>query len=198
MRVISSAETSQGITLRIDAPSRRYADALFTARCAPDLLSRNLFPNMKEWTESCAAFAAVRKELGAGRFQDPGVTLVDVGCGAVPRTAALFAFMTRWRCLGVDPRVRARDYDVRRLEVHQSRIEDMVLPRGFTVVVAVHSHAPLPGTVRQVRGPGVIVAMPCCVPLALERPPDVEYEDHGCWSPHRTVRVWRLKEPVAG
>jgi len=39
------------------------------------------------------------------------------------------------------------------------------------------------------------VALPCCKPHELPRKPDYEYEDFGCWSPKRTVKVWLPTKP---
>jgi hypothetical protein len=67
-------------------------------------------------------YIAVRKHVREFDFKDPSVTLVSIGgihsplslhslppsrsfCadGSTPRVASLFAFMTRWRCISVDP-----------------------------------------------------------------------------------------------
>jgi hypothetical protein len=63
-----------------------------------------LFPDAKELTASFAINAAVRTHLASTHpASDERVTLVAVGDGNTPRTAALFAFLTRWHCVAIDP-----------------------------------------------------------------------------------------------
>lgn len=176
--------------------ARRYMDELVTMTSAPDILALRVFPNAKEVTESMAGLHAVRKHLGVGLFADRGIHMVAVGDGCTPRTAALFAFLTRWTCWSVDPRLRLKDRYARvdRLHLHADRVETFTLPPcARAVIVAVHSHASLGAAVRACVGAERldVVAIPCCVPQDLLRPPDVEYEDHGISSPERTVRIWR-------
>ena len=76
-------------------PTFRHAEEFWRLRCAPDLLLSGLFPNMKEITESMAAFAAAHRwapKLGLS-LSDPGVAVAVVGDGSTPRTAALAAYI---------------------------------------------------------------------------------------------------------
>lgn len=184
--------------VRLKRPSLRYLDAFVTATCGPDLLALGLFPNAKEITESWAAFAAVRRYLGGDYpFDDPNLTVVCVGDGTTPRTAAMFAFRTAWRCYSVDPLLRAdpRWGRIQRLTVLPIRIEAMrVVPPAAALLVAVHSHADLTAARAAIQAERVaVIALPCCVPqiVGLGVPPDVVYEDWGIWSPERTVKIWR-------
>jgi hypothetical protein len=68
-----------------------------------------VFPNAKELTESFAANNAIRIHL-AGEYTpgDERVTVIAVGDGNTPRTAALCAFLTKWQCV-VGGRGRVHD-----------------------------------------------------------------------------------------
>ena len=184
------------ITVR--APSTRYLDELVGLTCGPDLLALKVFPNAKEVTESFAAYGAVRKYLRkVAPLGDSRITGLFVGDGNTPRTAATFAFRTAWQCVSVDPRMKDKRYDVKRLTVIRSRVEDMpLLPEGsHVVIVAVHSHASLAETVKVVSKTSTIlgvVAMPCCFAQELPNgsPPCTAYYDWGVLSEKRMVKVW--------
>jgi hypothetical protein len=188
--------------MRWPLSKNRYLDEFFRLRCASDMLRWQLFPNAKELTESFSAYDAVRSVLDDFRLNDPGVTMVAVGDGSTPRTAATFALRTAWRCISVDPRLKChwssraahRWSEIRRLELQRTTIERAELClEGPTVIVAVHSHAKLTAAVAACSGASslAVVAIPCCVPQELQVPPCADYPDPGNLSPQRTVRVWR-------
>lgn len=176
----------------------KYLEEFFRLRCAPDVLIWKLFPNTKEITETFSAYAAARRFLIADYARDdPSVVLVAVGDGSTPRTAAMFALMTKWTCISVDPNLNpAKDWTaIKRLEVQPVKVEESSLAvEGRKVLIAaVHSHAGLPESVAACAGAErvAVVAIPCCVKLELPAPPDHEYEDEHNLSPERTVRIWR-------
>ena len=183
-------ETKSGATVFVPYPSKRYIDEFLRLKCAPDLMAAGMFPNAKEITESMTAFNAVRQLLGHKAFHDRSISLLDVGCGVEPRTAALFACRTRWETCAVDPLLRREGYHkkIRRVDQIPKRIENgsITSPR-LIVITAVHAHVNLEVVLRAVVAPEIIIiAMPCCQPLELpySKPPH-EYEDFGCWSPKR-------------
>ncbi len=174
--------------------SLRYLDSFLALRCAPDMLAAGLFPNVKEITESMAAYRAARDHLGWD-MKDPNVHVVVVGDGCTPRTGATFAFRTKWDVHSVDPVLRMKDYpEISRLRIHRCRVEETTFESPYpTLIVAVHSHATLDNSRLSVKAPKVAaIAMPCCVPLVLNgQDPDLEYEDYGVLSPKRTIKLWR-------
>ena len=177
------------------ATANHYLDELTRLKCAPDMLKTRLFPNAKEVTESFGAYNAARTHLqDVAPLGSPNVTCICVGDGFTPRTAATFAFRTAWQCVSIDPKLRPRGYSIDRLRVIPKRVEDVLLVTSNPVViVAVHSHVSLPESLACVPAAPIVgvIAIPCCVPLELERPPDIEYADPNIWSPKRTVRIWR-------
>lgn len=173
----------------------KYLAEFVTLHCAPDLLALRVFPNGKEISESFGAYDAVRYRLQQFALNDPSVTVIAVGDGKTPRTAATFAMRSRWQCYSVDPRLKGgvrRWEAIDRLTVVPKHIEDVRIHAERAIVVAVHSHANLLNSVAAVEAKEIaVVAMPCCVRMELDRPPDLEYEEKGVISPCRTVRIWR-------
>ena len=154
-------------------PLFRYINELWNCKCFPDLCLLGLFPNAKELTESAAAYNALRSKARVFELGDPEVTLIAVADGCTPRTAALFAFRTAWGAISIDPRLRKTDWPrIQRLTCIAKKVEDCA-PAHFTklVIAAVHSHAPLGVVCERFTGETrVVVAMPCCVKQARERP----------------------------
>jgi hypothetical protein len=186
---------------------RKYLDDLFKTRCGPDLLQRGLFPNAKEWTESCGAWHAVWKMLGWNPGDMDTLVLVP-GDGCSPRTAAMFTYRSAWRAISIDPRLRDKWHGMRRITLNQDTVENVLqralesgrVPSGHglirrVLVAAVHSHAPLDKAVRLARlfypKKLAVVAIPCCVHQKLHVPPDIRYIDRNIWSPENEVLIWR-------
>lgn len=204
-------------TLTIQArlmPSLRYINEFFGMRAAADLLLLDVFPNAKEVTESFGAFMATR-HLGVQR-PSLDVAAVCVGDGCTPRTAALVAFLSRWTCWSVDPRLKweacppehvqrtprgVHVTKVSRLGIVPTRVEEMpawvTIPQSRVIMMNVHAHVDLGLAARAVRArmtsPSArldVIAMPCCQEQMLAVRPDIAYQDIGVWSPQRELRIW--------
>lgn len=177
---------------------RRYADNLFKLKCGPDLLALKLYPNVKEFTESAAAYAAAHRfPLNLDRA-DPSVHVFCVGDGCTPRTGALFAFRSTWGVTSIDPKLKRRGPwpGIERLTCVDSTIEEATdLPVArVAVIVAVHSHATIPACLDKIKATEArhVIAIPCCVDLDVPgRAPDVDTDDFGILSPKRRVLVWK-------
>lgn len=121
-----SKDDSNAETIRSHS---RYMTELLKMSSGSELVRLRLFPDAKELTESFAANNAARsflypqKCLGSLKCgvdpSDSSVTCVAIGDGTTPRTAALFAFLTKWHCVAIDPMMV--DWDTWRL---QKKIED--------------------------------------------------------------------------
>ena len=129
-----------------------------------------------------------------------------VGDGVTPRTAALFAFRTKWQCIAVDPIMRVETEDgswngVSRLQIRADMIEETApIKARKLLVVCVHAHVGLQQCLDVMSWESAlgIVIMPCCnFYAALKLPegdePVVEFDDRGVVSPHRLIRVYRRK-----
>lgn len=186
-----------------DSTSSRYMTEFLQLNCAVGLLESKLFPDAKELTESFAAFNAWRTYLRHDfDSEDPGITLVSVGDGCTPRTAALFAFRTRWHCIAVDPemglsRDSKSEYNIARLQHFRAKIEELKIVAKRVLVVCVHAHVSLATTLSRIfsdDGTASCIAIPCCnyyAAIDAEGKVVPEYEDMGVISPHRTVRIWK-------
>ena len=172
--------------------SKTYINEFFRLKCAPDIMAQKVFPNAKEVTESMAAFNAVRKYLSdTFDFNDYDVNLYAVGDGCTPRTAALFAYRTKWGCHSIDPLMRDGRYKISRLFYRKDKIQDIQVLRNKAVIVCVHSHASMEDTLKSIQAPArAMVAIPCCKEYN-STVPCISYEDEGIWSPKRTVKIWK-------
>ena len=175
----------------------RHVSEFVTLYCAPDMLGMRLFPNAKEISESFAAFDAARYKLPTFDISDPSIALIAVGDGATPRTAATFAFRSKWACYSVDPLLRGgtkRWSAINRLTVCAQKIQSFKIKCDRAVLVAVHSHAKLSDCLPSIHARELaVIAMPCCVRLEIPGvDPVITYESRGVISPMRTIKIWHL------
>lgn len=179
----------------------KYFSEAFALKCFPDLMSLGLFPNIKELTESMAAFSHIEKfakikhdtsYLFCGNKK---ILMFDVCCGSTPRTGALFAFRTSWNCFSIDPRVNEKwtgNNKIKRLTTIKSKIEDIetVESNDPIVITNVHGHVDASIILEKLRSPVIVLlSMPCCKSIYPVRGGDYSKEDLGIWSPKRTVRI---------
>jgi len=125
------------------------------------------------------------------------VTVVCVGDGHRPQTAATFAYRTAWQCYSVDPQLRPRIYNIKRLSLHRCKVEEFGFHEKKNVLlVCVHSHAPLDKAVQSITNYNqlAIISIPCCVHQKIDRPPDLVYRDENIHSPKNEVLVWKSIE----
>jgi hypothetical protein len=194
---------------KLNVAHRKYINEFMRLKCSADMLTLGLFPNAKEITESFGAYNAVRDfcdfDLG-----DNNVDLIAIGDGHTPRTAATFAFRSKWWCTSIDPNLRNKSPKwtaIKRLTCLTDKAEhagNKHLGSVKGVVVAVHSHAPLHLSLANLCRKYqelFIVAIPCCVGQHLyltnkhgehkREMPHMRYKDPGIWSQKREVYVWR-------
>jgi len=165
---------------------------------APLLMSENIFPNIKEITESMGAFVAIHEHLiktGLDRNSDT-VDVIAVGDGHSPRTAALIACLTKWNCISVDPQLRTREWKIKRLTTYKDKIEDVIGINGnnerTAIIVCVHSHAKLSDCLNAVKDYKTVhlINIPCCFKSDLKFEPDISYTDIGIQSEKQRVEIY--------
>lgn len=179
------------VPIRYTKKMMRHVSRFYGLRCAIDIVDRELFPNGKEITESMGAYFAVQNHLREYHPKDESVSLFAVGDGVTPRTAALFAFMTKWTCYSIDPLLREQDWNVDRLHVVRKHVEDVKFHGSKVIIACVHSHADMRATLKSITGEQrSMVSIPCCVSYN-HIAADKEYFDEGIWSPKNFVKVWR-------
>lgn len=177
--------------------SNYYLESLIKLKCASDWLRLNIFPNVKEVTESLGAFEAVAQNFKY-EFSDPNINIVVVADGGTPRTATVFATRTRWNCYSIDPEMSNKDWEskIKGLKVFRTKIEDVKLKFDSpTVLVAPHSHVSLDTALKSINCPKNllgVVAIPCCHPQYIKGlPHHIEYNDHFMHTPKNLVKIWR-------
>ncbi|MFW5490397.1 MAG: hypothetical protein ACNI3A_18555 [Desulfovibrio sp.] len=183
------------LNLRVRRRSTSYFDEFLRLECSRDLLKYKLYPKAKEVTESFAAFHAVRNHLFPDSMHDPNITMVAVGDGYTPRTAATFAYRSKWLCHSVDPVMDTREFDIDRLVVHRKRIEDVRIQGDIVVVVCVHAHVEPEVIAESIEArERHWVVIPCCDhdhDTLMGQAPYCEYDDFAIWSPKHRVQVWK-------
>jgi hypothetical protein len=178
----------------------RYMDEFIKQyKSAADLLLLGIYPNAKEITESYGALNAVRTRLKQYDLADQNVTLISVGDGKTPSTAALFAFKTAWNCISIDPnldqnKIPLWEGQIKRLHCVSRKVEDCKnsITYNKLVIVGVHSHAPIEAILQNLKGKErSLVAIPCCIPYEYTKSPCKTYTDAGINSPKNLVKVWK-------
>lgn len=160
-----------------------------------DLMLMDLFPNLKEITESMGAYFALKDNVKEADPANPNYSVVAVGDGSTPRTAGLCAFYSRWECYSIDPLMGSKTKwnRISRLHKIKARVEDSPLTiEGNGAILAVHSHAPIPETLKaiQFKGKRSLVFIPCCVRKFPKLLPTKVWRDEAILSVENQVYVW--------
>lgn len=183
----------------MNTAKNRLLEQFLLLRAAPDLLATRWWGRnpCKEITESMAALVAVRGMLGVEAYGDRQGLAVVIGDGTDPRTGALFAMVTRWEVISIDPSLRADTSKVERLTGVTCKVEDYVpterQKHRRVVFVLVHSHGVLTKAVIDKFEPSsfCVFSMPCCTnDVDFGEPCDSEFDEDHCISDKRHVRLW--------
>lgn len=195
---------------------KSYLNHFFSLNCAPDILpffTNNHRNAAKEVTES---FAMWRAAVDILKLDPKGnTTVIVIGDGTRPRTAAVFSHLTQWDCVSVDPLMDLNwftEYEKQREKIgcplvrlvpYRRKAMDFEVDceTARCLLVLPHSHASLtealtsPINYSQLD----VIAMPCCKNIEqkyLEKKFALEhnlftYVDTNVWSPKNTVHIWR-------
>lgn len=159
------------VTPQTHVEAMKLIDRFLNLRVAPLLMSAVSWSGKpaKEITESYATLKAVLAHAEERGFDRAAarVSVLVVGDGTSPRTAALVACLTGWTVTSIDPllRVDGPHPEIRRLTCVRGRLEEHPELRA-DIVIGVHSHATPKATRAAVLPGGFLVVMPCCVPWA--------------------------------
>ena len=175
----------------------RHLHRFFKMRAASLLMSENIFPNIKEITESMGAFVAIHEHLiknGIDRNSDK-VDVYAIGDGHSPRTAALIACLTKWNCISIDPEMRLKTWKFKRLTIFRNKVEEVSFDGNndrIAIIVCVHSHAKLTDCLKSIRNykERHLINIPCCVKSDLDYEPDFTFCDVGIQSEKQNVSVY--------
>lgn len=190
------------MTLNHEKPrSSRYIDEFIQLNCASTLLTKPVYPNTKEITEAMSAWHAVNRVIDPSLRGESNVWCFDVAAGSSPRVGALFACMSKWQVVSIDPQLgsnpnggqyQTKSYPIRRLKQVPKRIEDVNYKvTGKAIITAVHAHCSLQNILDSIKAEKrILVAMPCCKDLVLDQEPDIQYRDEFNWSPEDKIKIW--------
>lgn len=174
----------------------RYVDEFIGLRSAPDMLSLRLFPNGKEVTESMAAYNAARKYLFRWVKPTDRALCIAIGDGVSPRTGGLFAFMTKWDVISVDPVLSRYEMgsEINRLTIIPEKIQDANIDAtsygSNVVIIGVHSHHREEDLLSGIKFTiAHTIMIPCCVHQYPMSRHFNTYTDNGIWSPKNVVTV---------
>lgn len=167
----------------------------------------------KEITESWGCYEAAKRIY---HFDDdtknklPDLEVIVVGDGVRPRTASLFAFLTRANCHSIDPMLNLNWFDkynrecipTKRLQIFREKGQDVTIDckNKDCLMIFPHSHCSLnvikkiPTNYKSLN----IISMPCCVKLKDEEKNVASeiYKDEEVWSPKNIVYIWKGEELI--
>lgn len=193
-------------------PDLRYVNQVMKLRCFRDFLDWELFTNckdpIKEITESMGMYQSIRQVWQRYEWlrpDNPRVLCVVIGDGSTPRTGALFACMSKWLVVSIDPMLQARwcgPHSIQRLSAHKSTVGEFVQshpqlnePVDGVVIVSPHSHVPIDEIKSLVAlcvpKPTLLSILPCCVTQKFNEYTQVTtYRDAAILSPKNEIMVY--------
>lgn len=147
----------------------RYLNRYLSLNSLEEFTRYKLFPNIKEITESMSMFYAVTDNVliwdkSISRSMEE-VEIFVIGDGVVPRTAGLFAFMSKAVTHSIDPKMRNRNYNgIKRLTTYCNTIEELQFNTNkIAIILMPHSHAPIQDCWDNVKAKKKwLLKMPCC------------------------------------
>lgn len=191
--------------------SARYVNRFISLDSLEEFGKYDLFPNVKEVTESFGMYSAVTHNICMNdEYIDvdrENTRIFVVGDGVVPRTASVFAFMTKWECYSIDPDMRDVDYSgIRRLKTFPHKIEDTSRSsyieriiryedQGWNaknhIIIMPHSHAEIEPTWERLHNDRTwLITMPCCVHHEMKKLECYSYTDPHIASEKNRIKIY--------
>lgn len=178
----------------------KYIHQFFRLTCMLDMWERKLFPNLKEVTESIGMYEATLINLDLD-LKDTNTAIVVIGDGHTPRTAAMFAFRSALDCYSIDPNLREKNWNVKRLTVIKEKIEnvkaDFLEKYKRVVFILPHAHVNFKMMSHLIDKRASIVNMPCCTDFHCPFNPEVAYVNFKVHSPKNIIEVYKVMKEYA-
>lgn len=181
----------------------KYLNRFFQLNSIEELSKNRLFPNIKEITESMSFIYFFEKYLyqwDKSLYKNPDVTVIVVGDGKTPRTAALINFLTPYKTISIDPEMDdSKDWSyIRNLTVYKEKFEDWIekvykpsiyFGKRPVIILYPHSHAPIKLTERINSEKKWVIKLECCTSDRLDGI-CLSYKDEYIMSPKNTMYIW--------
>jgi len=161
----------------------------------------SFFPNAKEITETMGILECLYYKLNVNR-QSPTTTCYVLGDGTTPRTAATVVISSLFTVYSIDPILKTtskhiKDKNIKslqeRLNICKCKSEEFTninKTATLSIILAVHSHAPLNEFWLRVPSPKIAISIPCCVPQFTDIEPSGFYVDDKIFSEKNKVVYW--------
>lgn len=190
----------------------KYINRFVGLNSLEEFAKLKLFPNVKEVTESFSMYYTVKEQICQYLDTDKSmfdVCIIVVGDGVSPRTASLFAFLSKAEVHSIDPLMRVEEYKgkINRLSLYKDKIEEVNIYTDKTKVIILmpHAHAITEDSwdcVGDVEDKW-LVKMPCCTKDELSWNKFLEFEDKYNMSPKNKIQIWnnnpwktRISQPL--
>ena len=135
------------------------------------------------------------------------VTCYILGDGKVPKTGALFALMTKWNIISIDPIALSKQEsnadNINRLNIYSMNAEnyDYKEIAELYIFVSPHGHAPLELVYDKFKQQHknykyhlIIITLDCCVTNNLANKKNIilykKYDDFKIFSPKREIKIY--------
>jgi hypothetical protein len=159
----------------------------------------------KEITESMGAVQCLwyNPQFEVDRH-NKNITCYVLGDGNTPRTASIIAKSSNIKVWSIDPKLKIKKRQeavvdrIPSLHISATLAEDFVeIDEGvdLSIIVAVHSHAPLHTFWDRIKGPKIAIAIPCCVGQYTDIEPAGKYTDPKIFSKKNEVVYWTNIRP---
>lgn len=181
----------------------KYLNRFFQLNSIEELSKNKLFPNIKEITESMSFIYLFEKYLyqwDETLYKNEDVTVIVVGDGKTPRTAALINFLTPFKTISIDPEMDdSKNWSyIKNLTTYKGKFEDWIenvykpsiyFGKRPVIILYPHSHAPIKLTERINSEKKWVIKLECCTSDKLEGL-CVSYQDEYIMSPKNTMYIW--------
>lgn len=152
----------------------------------------------ESWAMLQAVFNHIRKDTRKGEGK---VRVIVVGDGHTARTGALFAYMTKWQVISIDPNFLeepTKGLRVDRMQTFKSRLEDMeqMTFDEDIIIVMPHAHTSADTALDKFRSKGKrsLVVFPCCNPgtqLPTTNKKPIVYNDEKTLTAKNTIYIYK-------
>lgn len=179
----------------------KYVNDFMKLKCSLDVLPMVLGTGdiSKEISEIMGFWNAIRKNINI----HPGDSEVDVfvvGDGNTPRLGAFIACMSRWNVVSIDPRMKNKNWGIKRLITFSFKFEDVIVNYFSSgkkaIILLPHAHVNAEEVLLKFGTDATerhLISSPCCEPnnQLLNKKPEIFYRDTRVLSIENKMYVWR-------